>query len=61
MGFARSEKVITIVRIPRHQRRLRIQEGNRDIITVLEGICAVGTSLEPLIITKGMQQWKTST
>jgi hypothetical protein len=32
MDFAQSEKLITIVRIPRHQGRLR----NREMITALE-------------------------
>jgi len=61
MGFAQSEKVITIMWIPSHQGRLRAQDGNREMITVLEGIYADGTSLEPLIITKGKRQWKTFT
>lgn len=47
MGFAQSEKVITIVRIPRHQGRLRAQDGIREIITALEGICPDGISLKP--------------
>jgi hypothetical protein len=46
-GFAQPEKVVTIVRVPRHQ---HVQDGN---LTVLEGLCADGTSLEPLIIMDG--------
>jgi hypothetical protein len=52
IGFAQPEKV-TIVRIPRQQGRLHVQDGNPEMITVLEGSCADGTSLEPLIIVNG--------
>jgi hypothetical protein len=50
MDFAQPKKVVKIVRIPRHQGRLH---GNPEMITVLEGLCEDGTSLEPLIIIDG--------
>jgi len=64
MGFLASEKVIDIVENPRSNGKLFVnQPGNRELATVLEGICADGSALDPMIIYKAKdfrQEWFTN-
>ena len=64
MGFLASEKVIDIVENPRSNGKLFVnQPGNWKLATVLEGICADGSALDPMIIYKAKdfrQEWFTN-
>lgn len=54
MGFSGSAKVIEVVEYPRNDdgKLYHNQDGNREMITVLECICADGTALAPAVIFK---------
>ncbi|RPB01502.1 CENP-B protein, partial [Choiromyces venosus 120613-1] len=54
LSFGQSERVLEVVRDPREngQLRYRAQNGSREFITVIEGICADGTALDPILILK---------
>lgn len=56
MGLITSEKVIEIVRYPRKEtgKLWYTQDGNREMVTVMECICADGTVLPPTIIYKAV-------
>jgi polyhydroxyalkanoate synthesis regulator phasin len=56
MGCSASAKVVEIVRHPRTDGKLfHSQDGNREMVTVLECICADGTALDPLVIYKAAE------
>ncbi|RPA90704.1 DDE-domain-containing protein [Choiromyces venosus 120613-1] len=53
MGFIATEKVIDVVHQARRGGKLyRSQPGDREFATVIEGICANGSALDPMIIFK---------
>ena len=56
MGFAASAKVIEIVRNPRKDTGVlyHLQDGNREMVTVIECICADGSSVSPTIIYRSV-------
>ena len=56
MGFAASARVIEIIEYPRTNdgKLYHSQDGNREMVTVFECICADGTSLPPTIIYKAL-------
>ena len=64
MGFLASKKVIDIVENPRlNWKQFVNQPGNREPTTVLEGICADRSALDPMIIYKAkdfQQEWFTN-
>ncbi|RPA97361.1 CENP-B protein, partial [Choiromyces venosus 120613-1] len=54
LGLGQSERVLEVIRNPREsgQLKYRVQNGTWEFVTVIEGVCADGTILNPTIILK---------
>ncbi|RPB00038.1 DDE-domain-containing protein, partial [Choiromyces venosus 120613-1] len=53
MGCIATEKVVNVINQPRRGRKLFTNQlGNQEFATVIEGICADGSVLDPMIIFK---------